>query len=246
MFAVLDHFTLLYVICHFWTPVCNVLGSWRHHSVCYIPLFTTPLIVTTISVYNELWSTDVVSRSSPLISSLFPVRWSPLVISFQCLYLGVSFVSMFCLSLLFLSLCLISCLSHTVFASGIEDTCSHGCIFRYFGFPTIWLLRRRQIRTRPLSSNVHIWSTAKSVTIYSKLWQLPVMLSFVTPDGRVTAQTWWRKGRKVEWDEGAKRNQTCIHIPKFCHGLIQPSRKCWESTIRYITAALFHTPHKSP
>jgi hypothetical protein len=59
------------VICHFWTPSCNVLGYWTYHLICYTCLFTTPLVVTTISVYDELWSSDVVSRSGPLISSLF-------------------------------------------------------------------------------------------------------------------------------------------------------------------------------
>jgi hypothetical protein len=95
----------VYVICHFWTPVCNVLGYWRHHSVCYTPLFTTPLVVTTISVYNELWPSDVVSRNSPLISSMLSVRWSPSVISLQCFHLGLFSVCLFYLSLLSLSAC---------------------------------------------------------------------------------------------------------------------------------------------
>jgi hypothetical protein len=56
---------------HSWTPICNLLGYRRHHSICYTYLFTTLLVVTTISVYNELWPSNVVSRSGPLISSLF-------------------------------------------------------------------------------------------------------------------------------------------------------------------------------
>jgi hypothetical protein len=48
----------------------NVLGYWRHRSICYISLFTTPLVVTTISVYSVLWPSDVVSRSGSLISSV--------------------------------------------------------------------------------------------------------------------------------------------------------------------------------
>jgi hypothetical protein len=232
----------VYVICHFWTPICNVLGYRRHRSICYTCLFTTPLL-TTISVYSVLWPSDVVSRSGPLISSIICS-----VISLQCLYL-----CLFCLlcSLYFLSsfpfcplifLCLyvwvwvlcydrrsvgqsvlewsthlglttrflllpdscgfvdlgrslwredgsvvcncswplpaqsfsgpspfglatifyclrfetshfvasydsqghglISCPSSTMFAPGIEDIFSHGCIFRCFGFATIWLLRK--------------------------------------------------------------------------------------------------------
>jgi hypothetical protein len=78
----------VYVICHFWTPICNVLGYWWHRSICYTRLFTTPLLVATISGYNVLWPSDVVSRSGPLISSVISS-----VISLQCLYLGVSSIS---------------------------------------------------------------------------------------------------------------------------------------------------------
>jgi hypothetical protein len=151
------YFTV-YVICHFWTQICNVLGYRRHHSICYTSLFTTPLVVTTISVYNVLWPSDVVSRSGPLISSAICS-----VISVQCLYLClylgvssmsvsavISFLSLFflCLSLIFLCLsshlsllCLISCPLNRMFAPGIEDTFSHGCIFRCSSFAIIWLLR---------------------------------------------------------------------------------------------------------
>jgi hypothetical protein len=97
---------MTYVRCHFWTPICNVLGYWRHRSVCYTPLFTTPLVVTTVSGYNVLWPSDVVSRSGPLISSPLSVPWSPSVISHQCLYLGVSSISLFFLCLFSLYLCL--------------------------------------------------------------------------------------------------------------------------------------------
>jgi hypothetical protein len=136
-----------YVICHFWTPVCNVLGYWRHHSVCYSSLFTTPLVITTISVYSELWPSVVMPRSGPLISSLLCVQWSlfSVFISVSLLLSAVfSLLSVFflCLLSLFLSmsvshlslsLCLICRPSNTVFASGIEDTFSHGCIF-----PLLW------------------------------------------------------------------------------------------------------------
>jgi hypothetical protein len=55
---------------------CNVLGYWRRRSVCYTCLFTTSLVVTTISFYNVLGPSDVVSRSGPGTSALilgFPV-----------------------------------------------------------------------------------------------------------------------------------------------------------------------------
>jgi hypothetical protein len=156
----------VYVTCHFWTPICNVLGYWRHRSVCYTSLFTTSLVVTTISVYNELWPSDVVSQSGPgssldllLGSSLFCVFdlssvicssvMSFAVFSLLCLYLGVSLFSVSLLCVCFylgvLSLlCLFSVLcrpSNRVFAPGIEDTFPHDCISRCSGFPTIWLLR---------------------------------------------------------------------------------------------------------
>jgi hypothetical protein len=160
MFAVLGPFTSrVYVTYHFWTPICNVLGYWRRRWVCYTSLITTPLVVTTISVYSVLWPSDVVVRSSPLISSVICS-----VISLQRLYLGVSSISvLFSVSLLWLSLL---CLFYLCL----------GCIFRCSGFPTIWLFRKRQIRTRPLSYNFHFWSTAKSVTIYIKVKKVKLSL----------------------------------------------------------------------
>jgi hypothetical protein len=92
----LRYFTSLryvYVICHFWTPISNVLGYRRHHSICYTCLFTTLLVVTIVSGYNVLWPSDVVSRSGPLISSVLSVRWSffNVFISVSLLYLSVVF-----------------------------------------------------------------------------------------------------------------------------------------------------------
>jgi hypothetical protein len=111
------------------------------------------------------------------------LRWSFFSVSSLCLYFGVSSISvLFSVYLLCLSLYL-SPLKYSVCAwnrrhlSRLHVRCS--------GFPTIWLLwnsyrlnlylvfgkslrRKLQIRTRPLSSNVHIWSTAKSVTIFNK------------------------------------------------------------------------------
>jgi hypothetical protein len=87
-----------YDICHFWTPICNVLGHWRHRSICYTSLFTTPLVVTTISVYSVLWPFDVVSRSGPLISSLLSVRWSLFGVFISVSLLSVSSLCIFYLS----------------------------------------------------------------------------------------------------------------------------------------------------
>jgi hypothetical protein len=100
---VLGHFTSrVYVTFHFWTPICNVLGYWRHRSDCYTSLFTTPLVVTTISVYNVLGPSDVVSRSGPG-SSLDLLLDSSLVCVFD---LSSVCVSSLCLS----SLCVSSLL----------------------------------------------------------------------------------------------------------------------------------------
>jgi hypothetical protein len=71
---------------------CNVLGYWRRRSVCYSGLFTTSLVVTTISVYSVLWPSDFVSRSGPSISSLLSVR--------RFLFSDFISVSLLCLSLL--------------------------------------------------------------------------------------------------------------------------------------------------
>jgi hypothetical protein len=49
---------------------CNLLGYRRRRSICYTCLFTTSLVVTTISVYSVLWPSDVLSRSGPWISSV--------------------------------------------------------------------------------------------------------------------------------------------------------------------------------
>jgi hypothetical protein len=103
----LRYFTPLryvYVICHFWTPICNVPDYWRLHSICYTCLFTTPLVVTTISGYNVLWPPAVVTRSGPLISSLLSVRWFlfSVFISVSLLSLSVVFSHLS----LSLSLCL--------------------------------------------------------------------------------------------------------------------------------------------
>jgi hypothetical protein len=90
----------VYVTCHSWTPICNVLGYWRHHSICYTSLFTTSLVVITISVYSVLWPSDVVSRSGPLISFLLSVLWSLFSV-----FISVSLLS---LSVVFSLLCVLS------------------------------------------------------------------------------------------------------------------------------------------
>jgi hypothetical protein len=55
---------------------------WRRRSDCYSGLFTTSLVVTTISVYNVLWPSVVASLSGPGSSALVlcsPVIWSSLI-----------------------------------------------------------------------------------------------------------------------------------------------------------------------
>jgi hypothetical protein len=83
-------FTLLITSEH---QMCNLLGYWWHRSVCYASLFPTSLVVTTISVYNVLWPSDVVSLSGPLISSLFSVRWSLFSVSLLCVFISESYVT---------------------------------------------------------------------------------------------------------------------------------------------------------
>jgi hypothetical protein len=128
------------------TNVCHVLGYWRHRSVCYTSLFTTSLVVTTISVYNVLGPSDVVSRSGSRYS-LDLVAW---IFIHLCLW------SLFCFSLLCLfSLCVSSILSvsvrlsaapQIVFASRKEYTSPPPPWFHFplLRFPTIWLLRNFQ------------------------------------------------------------------------------------------------------
>jgi hypothetical protein len=120
--SVLDHFTLrVYVTYHFWTPICNVLGYWRHRSVCYTSLFTTSLVVITISVYNVLWPSDVVSRSGPLVSSAICS-----VISFGDLSSVSLSRCLFYLCLFSLSVCL--SLSRCLFSSpSLSPLKSRGC-----------------------------------------------------------------------------------------------------------------------
>jgi hypothetical protein len=82
----------LYVICHFWTPTCNVLGYWRHRSVL-LHLF----IYDSTSRHYNLWLQCVVClwcRVSERSFDLFSVIC--LVISLQRLYLGVSSISVYC------------------------------------------------------------------------------------------------------------------------------------------------------
>jgi hypothetical protein len=78
--GVLGPFTSrVYVTDHFWIPICNVLGYWRHRSVCYTSLFTTSLVVTTISFYNVLGPSDIASRSGPGSSVI--ILGSPMISS---------------------------------------------------------------------------------------------------------------------------------------------------------------------
>jgi hypothetical protein len=84
---------------------CNVTGYWWHRSICYTPLFTTPLVVTTVSVYNELWPSDVVSRSGPF--DFFGYLFGDL--SSICVFFSVSLLSLSLFSLsVFISVSLLS------------------------------------------------------------------------------------------------------------------------------------------
>jgi hypothetical protein len=77
VFGVFNPFTSrVYVTDHFWTPnvTYSVLETPFGLLLCFI---TTSLVVTTISFYNVLWPSDVVSRSGPGSSAL--VLWSPLI-----------------------------------------------------------------------------------------------------------------------------------------------------------------------
>jgi hypothetical protein len=99
---------------------CNVLGYWRHRSVCYTSLFTTSLVVTTVSVYNVLGPSDVVSRSGPGSSALV-LRSSLISVS------GRSFDLSSVISLLFLSsvICLLCSPSVCVRLSAAPEV---GCL----------------------------------------------------------------------------------------------------------------------
>jgi hypothetical protein len=93
-----------YVTClRYWSLLntnCNVPGYWRHRSVCYTCLFTTPLVVTTISVYSVLDSLTL-CLWAVLWSLLLSVRWSPSLCSLFCRCLFSVCVS----SLLFIFIC---------------------------------------------------------------------------------------------------------------------------------------------
>jgi hypothetical protein len=69
----------LYVTCLRYLSVlntkCDVLEYWRRRSVSYSGLFTTSLVVTTITFYNVRWPSDVASQRGPGSSAL--VLWSP-------------------------------------------------------------------------------------------------------------------------------------------------------------------------
>jgi hypothetical protein len=84
----------VYVICHFWTPICNVRGYWRHRSVCYTSLLTTPLVN-----YNPCFTMCY----DPLMSCLGAVLWSLLLSVRWSLFSVFITVSLLSMSLLLLS-----------------------------------------------------------------------------------------------------------------------------------------------
>jgi hypothetical protein len=126
----------VYVTYHFWTPICNLLGCWRHCPICYTSLFTTSLVVTTISVYNVLGPSDVVSRSGPGSASLIAPLISLLCLSSLCVCVCVCLLSVW-----LFSLCPFTCCpSNRVFVPERRHLPPrfHIPLLR---FPTIWLLR---------------------------------------------------------------------------------------------------------
>jgi hypothetical protein len=90
---------------------------WRRRSVCYSGLFTTSLVVTTISLYNVLWPSDVTSLSGPDSSALVLLMSLDLVFSDLCWSLlgSAAFICLLiCLLCPVLSLSLILMLRPTV------------------------------------------------------------------------------------------------------------------------------------
>jgi hypothetical protein len=174
---------------------CNVLGYWRHRSVLlhfFIYDFTSRHYNLCLQCVITLWRC-VSERSFDLFCYLFRdlLRWSLFSVFISVSLLSLSVLSL-SVSLSLSSLCL-SPLKSSVCAWNRRHLPPR-LHFRCSGFPTIWLLRnsyqlnlcrvfgkslrrKLQIRTWPLSSNVHIWSTvysenrcvgsAKSVTIMS-------------------------------------------------------------------------------
>jgi hypothetical protein len=92
---------------------CNMLGYWRCCSVCYTSLFTTSLVVTTISFYNVLGPSDVVARSVPGSSALIlgsPWIWSLVASLISVLWSVLPWSLFFCLTCLYSAAPEIGCL----------------------------------------------------------------------------------------------------------------------------------------
>jgi hypothetical protein len=80
--GVLAHFTSRVRYLSLLNTNCNVIGYRRPHSVFYTCLFTTPVVVSKISVYSVLWPSDVVFRSD--LCPLFSLSVAPQI---ECLRL---------------------------------------------------------------------------------------------------------------------------------------------------------------
>jgi hypothetical protein len=102
--GVLGPFTSrVYFSYHFWTPICNVLGYWRHHSVCYFSYY------------------DFTSRHYNLCLQCVATLWRCVSERFWFLFGSAAWISLLSLS----PLCVypfICCPWNRVFASGREDT----------------------------------------------------------------------------------------------------------------------------
>jgi hypothetical protein len=91
----------VYVTYHFWIPICNGLGYWRHRSVCYTSLFTISLVTTiSFTMYSDPLMLCLGAVLVPLWICCLDLPWSASLISL----LFLSSVPLF-------SVCLSVCLS---------------------------------------------------------------------------------------------------------------------------------------
>jgi hypothetical protein len=128
---------------------CNVLGYWRHRSVCYTSLLTTSLVVTTASFYNVVWPSDVASWSGPgssalvLGSSLICVSDRSFNLSSVISFGDLSSVSLFCVPSLSVSVFSLCCPEIGCLRLGKKTSCPRVSfpVLASLRFPIIRLLR---------------------------------------------------------------------------------------------------------
>jgi hypothetical protein len=163
---------------------CNLLGYEIHHWICYTRLFLTPWVIITIFL--------VTLSSDPPLSCLGAVLWC-------CLSWMLAADSLAVINWLFtlkqISRTGYSTPCREVHASiamswllkkqlTVDSICYHRDVFSFLGNMIISLairvfrklLRRSaEIRTRPLNSNVPIWSIVKSVTLLIKCLMFQIL-----------------------------------------------------------------------